>query len=117
METNMKHTPHTHIAHVSKRSFSNTVVWAIVLSVIIVGASAALARAAHNFRIALQEKPDIAIYLLLPDEGITKTTVLRQSETERVYLAETKNGPELIKLTRGKDQWYASLVEPMHGEK
>ncbi len=103
-----------HIMHVSRRSFLRTTVSAVILSIAIVAASAALARAAHNFKIALTEKPDIAIYLLLPDEGITTTTVLRETETERDYLAETKDGPKLVKLKRGNDAWYAALIEPLH---
>jgi len=103
-----------HIHLLSRRHFSRAVIWAVSLSTVIVGASAALARAAHNFRIALTEKPDIAIYLLLPDENITTTTVLRTSDTERDYLAETKDGPKFVKLKKGNEQWYAALVEPMH---
>lgn len=103
-----------HVAHVSRRSFMKAALWALMVCIAIVASSAALARAAHNFKIALTEKPDIAIYLLLPDEEITTTTVLRERETERDYLAETKDGPKLIKLKRGPDQWYAALIEPLH---
>ena len=103
-----------HIAQLSRLHFSRTVVWAMGLSAAIVVASAALARAAHNFKIAFTDKPDIAIYLLLPDEQISKTTILRQSDTERDYLAETKDGPKLVKLKRGQNQWYAALIEPLH---
>ncbi|MBI5155804.1 hypothetical protein HZA45_00865 [Candidatus Peregrinibacteria bacterium] len=110
----MKHMQKIHIHLLSRRHFSRAVIWAVSLSTVIVGASAALARAAHNFKIALTEKPDIAIYLLLPEENITTTTVLRTSDTERDYLAETKDGPKFVKLKKGKEQWYAALVEPMH---
>ena len=110
----MKHTQKFHVHLLSRRHYSRAVLWAISLSVVVVGASAALARAAHNFKIALTDKPDIAIYLLLPDENITTAKVLRSSDTERDYLAETKDGPKLVKMKKGKDQWYAALVEPMH---
>ncbi len=113
----MKHLHHKHlISHISRRSFTRTVIAAVVLCITIVATSAALARAAHNFKIALREKPDIAIYLLLPDEQITTTKVLREGEKERDYLAETKDGPKLVKLKKDNDQWYAALIEPLHGD-
>lgn len=79
-------------------------------------AAAALGRATHNFSAALTDKPDVAIYVLLPDEGIRDTTLLRETEKERDYLAETKDGPKLIKLRRGEQEWFVSLIEELHGE-
>ena len=110
----MKHTNKIQVHRLSRRYYSHAVAWAVGLSMIIVILCAALARAAHNFKIALVEKPDIAIYLLLPEEKITTTKTLRVSATERDYLAQTKDGPKLVKLKKGKEQWYAALVEPMH---
>ena len=112
----MKHTQNIHIHLLSRSHYSRALLWAISLSVLVVAAASALARAAHNFKIALTDKPDIAIYMLLPDENITTTTVLRSTDTERDYLAETKDGPKLVKLKKGKEAWYAALVEPMHGD-
>lgn len=88
----------------------------MVLCISIVIAAAALGRATHNFSAALTDKPDVAIYLLLPDEGIRDTTLLRESELERDYLAETKDGPKLIKLRRGDKEWFVSLIEELHEE-
>lgn len=103
-----------HIAHLGPRNYRRTAKWALTVSVAIVVAAAALARAAHNFKIALTDKPDIALYLLLPEEEIRTSEVLRESETERDYLAETKDGPKLIKLKKSDGSWHASLIEPLH---
>lgn len=81
--------------------------------VVVVGA-ALLGRATHNFQAALTDKPDVAIYLLLPEEELGITTLLRESETERDYLAETKNGPKLVKLKKGDKEWFVSVVEELH---
>lgn len=73
-----------------------------------------LGRAAHNFQAALTQKPDVAIYLLLPDEEIGRTTLLRETETERDYLADTKDGPKLIRLKKGDKVWFVSFTERLH---
>lgn len=103
-----------HVHHLSHPLFRRTVVWAFVLSLMIIGSAAALARSARNFKAALTDKPDLAIYLLLPEEGITNTTLLRDGETERDYLAETKDGPKIVKLKKGDEQWYVALTEKLH---
>jgi len=103
-----------HIHAISHRTFRHTVLWSATLCILIVIAAAALGRAAHNFQAALTEKPDVAIYLLLPDEGLGNTTLIKESETERDYLADTKDGPKLIKLKKGEKEWYVSLVEKLH---
>lgn len=103
-----------HIHTLSHRGYRQTVLWAIVCCVAIVAAASAFARASHNFAAALTDKPDLAVYLLLPDEGIGQTTLLREQETERDYLAETTSGPKLIKLKKGEAEWYVSLVETLH---
>lgn len=106
-----------HIHTLSRRSYSRTVFWSVLLCVSIVVAAAALGRATHNFSAALTDKPDVALYLLLPEEGIGRTTLLRESEEERDYLAETETGPKLIKLRRADGRWYVSLIEKLHEER
>ncbi len=101
------------IEHLSRRRFLNTVVWGVIASVAVVGAAAGLGRATINLKSALTDKPDIAIYLLLPDEEIGKTTLLREEDDERHYLAETKNGPKLVILKMGEKEWYVSSVESL----
>tara|TARA_B100000315_G_scaffold207068_1_gene201713 strand:+ start:1117 stop:1404 length:288 start_codon:yes stop_codon:yes gene_type:complete len=83
---------------------------------IIVGMAAGIGRATMNLGAALTEKPDIAIYILLPDEEIGKIEVLREEETERHYMAETKEGPKLIILKMGEKEWYVSHIEKLHTE-
>ena len=79
--------------------------WALLGSSIIVGVTAFLGRAALNLRAALTEKPDIGIYMLLPDEGLQNTTLLRSTESERHYLAETREGQKLIILRKNGEEW------------
>jgi len=66
-----------------------------------------------NFNAALTDKPDIAIYLLLPGENIRETKLLRDSGDERHYLAETEEGPKLIILKRGPEEWFVEYVEKL----
>ena len=103
-----------HLSLVSRFRFLHTIGWALLLSCLIVGVAATLARATINLKAALTDKPDIAVYLLLPEEEIGKTTLLRESEDERDYLAETKDGNKLIKLKKGEKEWFVTLVESLH---
>lgn len=104
-----------HIHTLSSRRYGHTVLWSILLSIVIVCAVSLLGRAAHNFKAALTDAPDVAIYLLLKEEGLGNTTLLRVNEedTERAYLAETATGPKLIKL-RKNQQWMVDFIEPLH---
>lgn len=99
---------------VSHPIFRRTMMWSVILCLLIISAAAALARSSHNFKAALTDKPDLAIYLLLPDEQISNTTLLRESDNERDYLADTKDGPKIIKLKKGEKQWYVALTEDLH---
>lgn len=103
-----------HIHSLSGKKFGHTVMWSVVLCVAIVISASLLGRATGNFKAALTDKPDVAIYLLLPDEDLGNTTLLRESETERDYLADTKEGPKLIKLKKGEKEWFVSVVEKLH---
>jgi hypothetical protein len=111
----MKKSPF-HVHALSPRTFRHAAMWSLMVAVLIVAAAAGLGRAAKNFRGALVVKPDVAIYLLLPEEGLGNTTLLRESEDglERDYLADTKDGPKLVKLKRGEEQWYVALTEELH---
>lgn len=101
------------IHHLPRHRFFSTVVWSVVASAMIVIAASGLARAARNFKAALTDKPDVALFLLLPEEEITYSSLLRETPNERDYIAETKTGPKLIKLKRGPQQWYVSLNEAL----
>lgn len=102
------------ISNISRKRFLFTVGWGVVASLIIVGAAAGIGRATVNLQGALTNKPDIAIYLLLPDEGIGKVELLREKEDERHYLAHTKDGLKVIILRMGEKEWYVAEVEAMH---
>lgn len=104
------------IRHVSKGRFTSTIVWAIIISASIVALTAGLGRAALNLKGALVNKPDLALYLLLPEEEITTSEILRETADERAYLAETKDGPKLIKLRRGIREWYVAEIEQLRGD-
>jgi len=109
-----KHTFSFSVHKLTRKRFMHTVWWSVFTAVIIVASAAAIGRAAHNFDAALIEKPDIAIYLLLPDEEIGRSTLLRGDDLQRDYLAETKDGPKMIRLKKGEKQWYVSEVEVLH---
>lgn len=102
-----------HIRHLSLARFSHHVFWSVLLSALIVALAATLARASFNLSAALTNKPDLALYLLLPQEGITQSTLLREHTDERDYLAQTKDGPKLIRLKKGGRQWFVSFTEEL----
>ncbi|MCA9370514.1 MAG: hypothetical protein KC680_00970 [Candidatus Peregrinibacteria bacterium] len=104
------------IKDISRKRFLSTVVWGVLASVIIVGAAAGIGRATVNLQGALTNKPDIAIYLLLPDEGIGKIEVLKEEENERHYLADTSEGKKFIILKKGQKEWYVSDVQSLHDD-
>lgn len=104
-----------HLMDLSHHRFQHTVRWAIVVSAIIVAIASLLARATLNVSAALTDKPDIALYLLLPEEKIGRSSVLREQEKQRDYLAETKDGTKLIILKKGERQWYVASMEKLHG--
>lgn len=101
------------IHHLPEHRFFRTVVWSVLASALIVVATAGLARAARNFRAALTEKPDVAIYMLLEKEEVTSSTLLREQPLERDYIVQTKSGSMLVKLKRGPQQWYVSSSESL----
>lgn len=102
------------IRRISHLRFFHTIGWAVLLCGLIVGMAASLGRATLNLKAALTDKPDIALYLLLPEEKIGRSVLLREREDERDYLAETKDGPKLVRLKKGESEWYVELVENLH---
>lgn len=105
-----------HIQLLPNHQYLKTVALAVVASVLVVGAAAFLGRATLNLRAALTDKPDLALYMLLEDRGVTHLTVLREAEHQRDYLIETKDGPELVQLRKGEKQWYVSHEERLIAE-
>lgn len=107
--------PHMGIHEVSTMRFLHTIGWAVLSSALIVGLSATLGRAALNLKSALTDKPDVAVYLLLPEEEIHDAQLLRsrENDTELDYLIETKDGPKLVTLRRGEKQWFVVRMETL----
>lgn len=105
-----------HIHLLSKLRFKHTYTLALLISCLIVGIAATLARATVNLAGALTRKPDIAVLLLLPDEEITHSTLLRSTPNGRDYLVDTKDGPKLVKLKKGNNQWYVQEKIQLHDE-
>lgn len=101
-----KHTFH-------RRDLFQSYTWAILLSALVVGVSATLVRATLNVTGALIAKPDIAVLLLLPQERITDSELLRAHDDTRDYLIQTHEGPKLAKLKRGQE-WYVSELIQLH---
>lgn len=102
------------IHRISRGRFLHTVGWGLMASLIVVGAAAGIGRATMNLGAALTDKPDIAIYVLLPDEGLGKIEILKEEENERHYMAESKTGPKFIILKKGDSEWYVSHIENLH---
>ena len=94
------------IPTLTHKKANQAIAWAVVLSLGIVIGTAIIGRAAGNLIAAVQSKPDIAIYLLLDGEDITETSVLRETATERVYFAESKDGPLLVRMRKNEEGWY-----------
>jgi len=102
------------IRRISHLRFFHTIAWAVLLCGLIVGMAASLGRATLNLKAALTDKPDIALYLLLPEEKIGRSVLLRERDDERDYLADTKDGPKLVRLKKGEKQWYVDMIEQLH---
>ena len=103
------------ISLISRKRYTHTMLWAVLLSSVVVALAATLGRAMANVKAALTgDKPDIAVYLLLKDDVVTSSTLLRSHDDERDYLVETKDGLKLVKLKKGEKEWYVVSEERMH---
>ncbi|TSC58178.1 MAG: hypothetical protein Greene041619_738 [Candidatus Peregrinibacteria bacterium Greene0416_19] len=108
-----------HIPYLSRLRFLHTVGWAILMSALVVAVAATLARATLNLAAALTDKPDLAVFVLLQDDDVTSSVLLREStepgNEQRDYLVETKDGPKLVQLKKAvSGQWYVALEENLH---
>lgn len=105
-----------HIQLLPHHQYLKTVLLAVAASMVVVGTAALLGRATLNLRAALTDKPDVGVLVLMEDENPISATLLRENETERTYLVHTEKGPELVKMHRGKEQWFIEYREPLHAE-
>lgn len=110
----MNHLPFN-VEKVSNFRYAHTVLWAVLMSIAVVALTAGLGRAALNMKAALTEKPDLAVYVLLPEEELGRTTLLREQPGERDYVAESKDGQLYVKLRKSKEgKWYVAELERLH---
>ena len=100
----------------SKFRLTHTYVWALLMSCLIVGIAATLARATLNLASALVKKPDIAVLLLLgeKDLDVSDSVLVRTTPVERDYYVQTDEGAKLARLKKGEKQWYVQEVIPLH---
>lgn len=102
------------IERISRWRYFSTILWAIGGSIAVVAVTAGLARATLNMKGALVEKPEIAVYILLPDLEITQVEVLREEEMQKDLLVHTKSGNYLVIMKKGEEQWYVAEQESLH---
>lgn len=94
-------------AFVSRFRYMHTISWALLISCLIVSAAATIARATVSLRGALiAEDASLAVMMLLPDKEISDVTLVRASSDVQEFLAETKEGPKLIRMKRGPTRWF-----------
>lgn len=92
---------------VSNFRYAHTMAWAVLLSLLIVAIAASIGRATVNLRGALTaEDASLAVMLLLPEKKISAVTLIKATFDTQEILAETKDGPELIRVKRGPTQWF-----------
>jgi len=97
----------------SSGHFRHLMVWLLIAGATVIIMIALLARAQLNLHAALTDKPDLAVMILLPEEGITSVSLLRDLGMERDYLAETNSGPKFIKLRKADGKWHVAEVETL----
>lgn len=108
---------HTNIPFqfLSKFRYAHHLLWAVLLSCLIVAIAASIGRASKNLKGALTaEDPTLAVFFLRPEEQITDVTLLRAKQDLVDVLAETKDGPKWMRLRKGEEQWYISDEENLH---
>ena len=98
---------HLDFAFVSRFRAVHTMMWALLLSLLIVGLAATVGRATVTLRGALTaEDGSLAVMLLLPEEEISEVTLVKAGVDTQEFLAETKDGPTLVRLKRGEREWF-----------
>ncbi len=105
-----------HFSLVSRFRYFHTMGWAFLLSMLIVALAAILGRATLRLNAAVTDgKPDLALELLRPNDGILDETLLRISDAGKQYdyFARTKSGDKLYRIEKGPDQWYVSWIEDL----
>ena len=103
-----------HLSELSRFRYIHTMTWALLVSSLIVAIAATIGRATINLRGALTaEDAGLAVMMMLPEEEISEITMLRASAERQEFLAETKTGPQLIRVQRGTDGWFVQEKIPL----
>lgn len=106
---------HLDFAFVSRFRAAHTISWAILLSALIVGFAATVGRASMRLHGALtDEDASLAVMMLLPEEKISEVTLMKAGSDTQEFLAETKDGPKLIRMKRGETQWFVQEEISLH---
>lgn len=105
-----------HISFLSTWRYTHTMAWAVLLSLLIVAVAATIGRATINLRGALTgEDASLAVMMLLPDQEISDLTMLKAGPETQEFLAETKNGPAVIRVIRIDGKWEVDRdIIPLH---
>lgn len=95
-----------HISFLSTWRYTHTMAWAVLLSLLIVAIAATIGRATMKLRGALtDDDASLAVMMLLPDEEISDVTMLKAGPDTQEFLAETKNGPAVVRVLRVEGKW------------
>jgi hypothetical protein len=104
-----------HIQLLSRFRYTHTITWALLLSCLIVAVAATIARASLRLRGALtDEDASLAVMLLLPEENISDVTMLKATYDTQEFLAETEDGPKVIRVKKVEGKWAVSEQVPLH---
>lgn len=103
-----------HHYHFDEPEPRTSIVLGLITCVLIVAAAALLGKAMVNLQGALINKPDVGIYLLLPELELGQTELLRDMGDTRDYYAESNKGDLLVHLEKKEDQWVVASYEELH---
>ena len=103
-----------HLSDISRFRYMHTMAWALLVSSLVVAIAATIGRATLNLQGALMaEDAGLAVMMLLPEEEISEITMLRANADRQEFLAETKDGPMLIRVKRGTEGWFVQEKIPL----
>jgi hypothetical protein len=54
------------------------------------------------------------VMLLLPEEEISSVTMIKATRDTQEFMAETKDGPKLIRMKRGPKEWFVQDEVTLH---
>jgi hypothetical protein len=106
---------HFDLSHLSRFWYAHTMLWAVLMSALIISIAATIGRATMNLRGALTaDDAGLAVMLLLPEEEISSVTMIKATRDTQEFMAETKDGPKLIRMKRGPKEWFVQDEVTLH---